>query len=308
MVEGQEGVTWPQWQAIAAACERHGISTLFRSDHYQPLDADVRSCVLDAWATTCALAATTSRLRLGTLVSPVTFRHPATLAKLVATADNVSGGRIEVGIGAGWHEGEHRAFGFPLPSIATRMDMVAEQLAILRGLWAGEAFTYTGEHYRLVEANSYPRPVQDPLPLIVGGSAGARSAALAASVAAEYNTAFATPQQVRARRDVVERAWTAAGRDAEDLRFSVLTGLAIGRDHDELAARVARLADLRHDPASAPPDCWIHGTVEQATVQLREFAAAGADRVMLQLSLHDELDQIEIVGEDLAAGISAASG
>ena len=136
MIEGQEGVTWPQWQAIAVACEEHGVSSLFRSDHYLPLDGFEERPVLDAWGTVCALAATTSTLQLGTLVSPATFRHPANLAKLAVTADHISGGRVSLGLGAGWHEREHEAFGFPFGATRERMDVFAEQLEIVRGLWS----------------------------------------------------------------------------------------------------------------------------------------------------------------------------
>jgi alkanesulfonate monooxygenase SsuD/methylene tetrahydromethanopterin reductase-like flavin-dependent oxidoreductase (luciferase family) len=144
MIEGQEGVTWPQWQAIAAACEEHGVSSLFRSDHYLPLAGREERPVLDAWGTVCALAATTTTLRLGTLVSPATFRHPAITAKLAVTADRVSGGRVSLGLGAGWHAREHEAFGFPFSSTGERMDVFAEQLEIVRGVWRDGAFRFVG--------------------------------------------------------------------------------------------------------------------------------------------------------------------
>src|SRR5512132_2411077 len=206
MIEGQEGVTWPQWQAIATACEEHGVGSLFRSDHYLPLDGHEERPVLDAWGTLCALAATTTTLRLGTLVSPATFRHPANLAKLAVTADQVSGGRVSLGLGAGWHAREHEAFGFPFGSTRERMDVFAEQLEIVRGLWSsGEPLRFEGAHYRVGPVDPQPKP-QVPW-LIVGGSAGPRSAALAARFADEYNTVFATPDECRRRRAAVEQAW-----------------------------------------------------------------------------------------------------
>src|SRR5215210_75322 len=150
MIEGQEGVTWPQWQAIAAACEEHGVGSLFRSDHYLPLDGDEERPALDAWGTICALAATTTTLRLGTLVSPATFRHPAVVAKLAVTADQISGGRVSLGLGAGWHEREHEAFGFAFGSTRERMDVFAEQLAVVRRLWAADgAVRFDGARYRV---------------------------------------------------------------------------------------------------------------------------------------------------------------
>ena len=187
MIEGQEGVTWEQWVALAGACEEHGIGTLFRSDHYLNLDGQhPERGALDAWGTICGLSAVTSTLRLGTLVSPATFRHPSLLAKLVVTADHISGGRVELGLGAGWHEREHGAFGFPFPPTATRMAVLEEQLQVVLGSWTEEDASFSGEHYELDELNAQPKPVQRPHPpLIVGGTAGPRSAALAARYAQE---------------------------------------------------------------------------------------------------------------------------
>src|ERR1017187_9636817 len=148
MIEGQEGVTWRQWQALALACERHSIPALFRSDHYLDSVHPERGS-LDAWGTLDALAAVTSTLRLGTMVSPATFRHPSELAKLVATADHVSGGRVELGLGAGWHEPEHEAYGFPFPPTGLRMDILHEQLQIVLGNWAQEPFSFDGDLYTL---------------------------------------------------------------------------------------------------------------------------------------------------------------
>src|SRR5919197_335681 len=149
MIEGQEGVTWEQWLALADACERHGIEGLFRSDHYYSGIGGAPKPCLDAWATLAALAARTERIRLGTLVSPVTFRHPAELAKVAVTVDHVSNGRVELGLGAGWNVREHEAFGFPFPETKERMDVLAEQLEIVHGLWTQERFDFEGRHYRL---------------------------------------------------------------------------------------------------------------------------------------------------------------
>ena len=269
MIEGQEGVSWPQWQAIAAACEEHGVPALFRSDHYLPLQGGEKE-VLDAWATVCGLAATTSTLRLGTLVSPATFRHPAVLAKMAITADHISGGRIELGLGAGWHAGEHEAFGFAFPPTGDRMAELASQLETVRA------------HF--TQAPFEPKPVQRPLPIIVGGQAKPKSAALAARFADEYNTIFAGPEECRARRSVVERAWRDAGRDPGTLRFSLMTGCVIGPE------RLERLG------LEAVPPGWVGGTPDELRTQLGELAGAGVDRVMLQLLLHDDLEQIAVIG------------
>jgi alkanesulfonate monooxygenase SsuD/methylene tetrahydromethanopterin reductase-like flavin-dependent oxidoreductase (luciferase family) len=196
MIEGQEGVTWPEWVAIAEACERHGIPALFRSDHQLNLDGHPERGSLDAWATIAALGALTSTLRLGTLVSPVTFRHPSDLAKVVTAADHVSRGRVELGLGAGWHDREHAAYGYPYPPLGARMEMLGEQLEIVHGHWGDEPFSFSGRHYRLEDLDAQPKPAQDPRPpVIMGGDAGPRAARLAARWADEYNTVFATTDQ-----------------------------------------------------------------------------------------------------------------
>jgi alkanesulfonate monooxygenase SsuD/methylene tetrahydromethanopterin reductase-like flavin-dependent oxidoreductase (luciferase family) len=187
MIEGQEGVEWSQWVALAQACERHGLPALFRSDHYLNLDGrHPERGSLDAWGTLCALATATESLRLGTLVSPATFRHPSNLAKLVTTADHISGGRVELGLGAGWHEREHEAYGFEFPPTRARMDILAEQLEVVLGSWGDSETSFEGEHYRLAGLDAQPKPVQRPHPpLIMGGNAGPRSAGLAVRFADE---------------------------------------------------------------------------------------------------------------------------
>ena len=227
MIEGQEGVTWPQWQALAHACEAHGIPALFRSDHHLNLGGVDERGSLDAWAVITALAAQTSTLRLGTLVSPVTFRHPSEVAKLAVAADHVSGGRVELGLGAGWNEREHAAYGFPFPELRVRMDMLAEQLEVVHGQWTSSPFSFAGEHYRLEALDARPRPLQQPHPpLLMGGNAGPRAAALAARWADEYNTAFATLDELVPMKARVDAACEASGR--EPIPFSLMTGVLVG--------------------------------------------------------------------------------
>jgi alkanesulfonate monooxygenase SsuD/methylene tetrahydromethanopterin reductase-like flavin-dependent oxidoreductase (luciferase family) len=242
-------------------------------------------------------------LRLGTLVSPATFRHPSMLAKMVVTADHVSGGRIDLGLGAGWHEGEHDAYGVPFASMRARMDVFAEQLEIVRGLWGAGEFAFEGRHYRLTGIDAQPKPLQDPMPLIVGGAGAKRSAALAARFASEYNTPFPTLDEVRERRGRVVDAWYDAGRDPGTLRFSVMTGAVIGRDRGEAADRASRIGEKRLEPGFTAPETWISGTVDEAATQLRTLADAGVDRVMLQLLLHDDLDQVALIGGELAEAV-----
>ncbi|MEA2252210.1 MAG: hypothetical protein QOI62_885 [Solirubrobacteraceae bacterium] len=309
MIEGQEGVTWEQWRALAAGCEQHGIPALFRSDHYLSVDERPGRGSLDALGTLCALGAVTSTVRLGTLVSPATFRHPAVVAKLAVTADHASGGRLELGLGAGWFEAEHAAFGLPFPDTRTRMAMFAEHVEIVRGLCDEGTFRFAGEHYRLAGVDAQPKPVQSRLPIVVGGGAGPRTVAVAARFADEYNTIYVTPDEARTRRSRVADAWRDAGRDPSTLRFSVMTGCLVARDEAELLERAGRLAEQRgsgrsaREELDAAPPAWIVGTVPAAAQRLRALADAGVDRVMLQLHLHDDLDQLELIGRDLAAAL-----
>jgi F420-dependent oxidoreductase-like protein len=306
MIEGQEDVTWEQWVALAEACERSGIEAMFRSDHYLSVEGEHGRGSLDAWATLSALAAITTKLRLGTLVSPATFRHPSVLAKMVATADHVSGGRVELGLGAGWLEAEHRAYGFPFAPTKTRMDVLAEQLEIVHGAWTSqEPFSFSGEHYELEDLDAQPRPVQAPHPpLIMGGNAKPRGAALAARWADEYNTPFATLGQVRERKAAVDAACSEAGR--EPIPFSLMTGFVVGRDREELRERVAALdpsADVDEFLASTR-DSWIVGTVDEAVAQLAALRDAGVHRVMLQHLLHTDLAAVELIGRDLPRALA----
>jgi F420-dependent oxidoreductase-like protein len=287
MVEGQEDVTWEQWQALAAACEEHGVEGLFRSDHYQSVMGRRERGSLDAWATLAALAARTSRVRLGTLVSPATFRHPSVLAKNVVTVDHVSGGRVELGLGAGWNEDEHRAYGFEMPPTATRMAILAEQLEIVHRSWTEEAFSFAGAHYRLDDLRALPKPLQRPHPtLLVGGGAGPRSVALAARFGDEYNTGLVSVEECRRRRGRVEAAWQEAGRDRGELLERVAAMQAVtggGGDPEALLA--------------APPPHWLIGTADELVERLRVLEQAGVTRVMLQHLAHDDVDMVAVLGE-----------
>src|SRR4051812_41452948 len=315
MIEGQEGVTWPQWVALARACDEHGVPALFRSDHFLNLDGDhPERGALDAWTTLAALAAVTQTVRLGTLVSPATFRHPSLLAKLAVTADHVSGGRVDLGLGAGWHEPEHRAYGFPFAGLAARMDVFEEQVAIVAGLLAPGEFAHDGANYVCVGVDARPKPVRGRLPLIVGGSAGRRSAAVAARWADEYNTGAVDAAECRRRRRRLDAACAAVGRDPADLRLSVRTWLLAGRDERDLRARARAVAAFRGVPDRAPEELmrelgangWLVGTVDAVVARLRALAAAGADRVVLALPLHRDLEHVALVGRQLAPRVAAS--
>ncbi len=297
MIEGQDGVTWPQWLALAQACEANGVPALFRSDHQLNLDGVEERGSLDAWATLSALAAHTSTLRLGTLVSPVTFRHPSDVAKVVVAADHVSGGRVELGLGAGWNEREHAAYGFPFPPLGERMGMLAEQLEIVHRQWTDGPFSFAGEHYRIDALDAQPKPLQAPHPpLLMGGKAGPRAAALAARWADEYNTAFATLDELRPMKARIEEACEAAGRDP--IPFSLMTGVLVGRDRAEYEERRRLLTEFRGEAPGG--GAWITGTVDEVAEQLGALRDAGVTRVMCQHLLHGDVDMVALIGRELA--------
>jgi F420-dependent oxidoreductase-like protein len=224
MIEGQEAVTWEQWLAIARACEDAGLEGLFRSDHYTSVFGALDRGSLDAWATLAGIAAHTERIRLGTMVSPATFRHPSTLAREAATVDHISGGRVELGLGAGWYELEHRAHGFEFPDEGTRMERFAEQLEIVHRQWTEESFDFSGRHYTLQDCRALPKPLQQPRPpLIVGGAARTGTLEPAVRFADEYNTPIASLETCRERRRRVAEACERAGRDPASLPFSLMT-------------------------------------------------------------------------------------
>src|SRR6185437_4986355 len=275
MIEGQEGVTWEQWCALADACERHGVDTLFRSDHYISQSNEDGNVAHDAWTTLAGLAARTTTLRLGTLVSPATFRLPGLLANAVATVDRISGGRVELGLGGGWMEREHRAYGFPFPETSTRLAMFAEQLEIIHRLWSEPRVDFRGAHYTLEDAPAQPKPVQWPRPpLIVGGSGSRGTAVPAAHFADEYNTPFKSPDEFARIRAKVERACSEVGRT---LRFSTMTTCLIGATHDDAVERAHRLYD--RIPRQASFDDWlvayrkrsVIGSVDEVAEQLRRY-------------------------------------
>ncbi|MBI5105401.1 MAG: LLM class flavin-dependent oxidoreductase [Solirubrobacterales bacterium] len=299
MVEGQEDVTWDDWRDLAATCERLGFETLLRSDHYLSVDDRRERGSLDAWGTICALAATTTTLRLGTLVSPATFRHPSVLAKLAVTADHVSGGRIELGVGTGWWEAEHEAYGFDFPSMKVRMDRMAEQLEVIAGSFREGPFTFAGEHYAVRDLDARPRPVQDPLPIVMGGAAKPRGAGLAARFAAEYNAVGATPQECLEVRGRLDQACQDAGRIPATLPLSVMCGFLVGRDVQDLAERADRLGAWRGQPVDIADlgRRWLVGTPDRLVERIREYAGMGVERIVLQHHLHRDHAALELLAE-----------
>jgi alkanesulfonate monooxygenase SsuD/methylene tetrahydromethanopterin reductase-like flavin-dependent oxidoreductase (luciferase family) len=277
MVEGQESVSWDEWLALAEACEQHGIEAMFRSDHYLSLSETGRIAT-DAWTLLGALAARTTTLRLGTLVSPVTFRHPAVVARAASTVDHVSGGRVEVGMGAGWMEAEHETFGFPFPETGERVRMLAEHVERVDRQLRDDPLTV-----------QKPRP-----PLIIGGGARRGTTEPAVRHADEYNTFGVDVEEAARRRKSLDEACERAGRDPSTLSFSLMTPFVLDRDH---ARRF-----VERFPESGPADDLYgrldgRGLAGDLVAGLREFEAAGVERVMLQHVVHDDLEVVAAVGE-----------
>ena len=224
MIEGQEGVSWEQWLALALATEAAGLEGLFRSDHYRSIVRGEPAGALDAWATLAALAARTERIRLGTMVSPVTFRLPAVLAKAATTVDRISGGRVELGMGAGWWDQEHRTHGIPFPATPERFEMLEEQLEIVHGLWSEDVFSFEGRYYALEECRFLPKPVQRPHPpIVLGGKGGPRLARMVARWADGFNRVGGTPDELRASIERVSDAVDRADRDVASVMMSFMT-------------------------------------------------------------------------------------
>jgi F420-dependent oxidoreductase-like protein len=305
MVEGQEGVGWQDWLAVAAAAEKHGFAALYRSDHYLSERPASKRGSLDAWGTICGLAARTSTIRLGTLVSPVTFRHPSTLAKLALTADHISGGRIDVGMGMGWYREEHDAYGFEFPVRRERMSMLEEQVEIVRRTWRDEPFSFDGSYYRLTHVDARPKPTSPIGPrLIIGGSGGPRSVRVAARWADEYNSLDASEDGLRELRAQLDAACVEVGREPATLTLSTLIGAVAGRSSEELESRVAAALRFTQDdsgpnPLDRVPEGWLVGTPEDVAAGVRRLAHAGAGRVVLWPPRHDDLELVELLGREV---------
>lgn len=302
-VEPQLGLTWSQLVTAAQTTERLGFDGFFRSDHLTWTDRELHGApaISDAWTTLAGVAVATERIRLGTLVTPVTFREPGMLAVQVANVDAMSGGRAELGLGAGWNALEHEAYGIPFPE--KRFGRLTEALQIVTGLWAtepGDTFSFSGEHYRLDRALGAQRPTNpDGIPVIVGGAGQPRGAALAARFAAEFNTWVADDAELTARFSRVDEAARGIGRDPETVRRSFAANVTIGATEADADAR-ARAQGLHPDDQRRS---GLHGTPAQIADRISELAAFRPARVYLQLLDPVDVEQYELLAEAvLAAG------
>ena len=285
--EPQEGATYDQLLAVARKTEECGFDAFFRSDHYQGIMGAGGVGSTDAWITLAGLARETSRIRLGTLVTPVTFRLPGPLAISVAQVDQMSGGRVELGLGTGWYDGEHASYGIPFPPIGERFGMLEEQLQILRGLWtAAGPFDFEGQHYQLKNSPALPKPAQSHVPIVMGGFGQKRTPRLAATYADEYNVPFHPLEETAAAFDRVRAAAEETGRS---LVYSTAQSVAVGRDDAEATRRAEAIGQR----------AGLGGTVSEVVDLLGRFAEAGATRAYLQVLDLSDLDHLELIASEV---------
>jgi F420-dependent oxidoreductase-like protein len=295
--EPQQGASYDTQLAVARAAETLGFSAFFRSDHYVAMGGDGLPGPTDSWTTLAGLARETSTIRLGTLVSSATFRHPGVLAIQVAQVDEMSGGRVELGLGTGWFAAEHAAYGIPFPD--KRFGMLEEQLEVITGLWGtpvGETYSFSGEHYTLTDSPALPKPAQARIPIVVGGGGPRRTPALAARFADEYNQSFPEIDSIGPRIAVIEEALAAAGRAPGSLTQSVALVTAVGADEAEFARRAAAIG---REPAELR-EHGIAGTVAEAVDRLGALREAGVERVYLQVLDLQDLEHLDLVAREVA--------
>jgi F420-dependent oxidoreductase-like protein len=312
MIEGQEGDSYESLLRLAQRVEALGFGGFFRSDHWLPIMGRRTLDATDAWATLAGLARETSRVRLGALVSPMTFRHPADFAKIVATVDQMSGGRIDVGFGAGWYEGEHQAYGLPFPSLKERFDRMEEALNVCTALWSdSDASSYEGTYYSLDSAPGFPKPAQRPIPVIIGGRGVRRTPDLTARFAAEYNTGGALEDWVE-RCDRVRAACERIGRDPASLRYTFMPSTIVGATeadawkHAETRfAHAGQSGDVKAWVAEQQTRGMLFGSVEQVAEHMRAYVAAGADRFYMQIVPSPDDEHVEMIARELIPRVIA---
>ncbi|MDD4865878.1 MAG: LLM class F420-dependent oxidoreductase [Mycobacterium sp.] len=300
-IEPQQGARYTDQLAVAQAAEQLGFAAFFRSDHYLAMSGDGLPGPTDSWVTLGAIARETTSIRLGTLVSSATFRYPGPLAIAVAQVDDMSGGRVELGLGSGWFEREHKAYGIPFPSMRERFDRLSEQLAIVTGLWAtkpGENFSYAGRHYTITDSPALPKPAQRPHPpIVIGGVGIKRTPELAATYAAEFNLPFPPMDVAKAQYRRVADALAAAGKPADAIAYSGAFVLCAGRDDREVARRAAAIGRDMDELRSNTP---LVGTPAEIVDNLGAWKDIGIQRVYTQLLDLSDIAHLELVADAIA--------
>ncbi|MBJ7340204.1 LLM class F420-dependent oxidoreductase [Mycolicibacterium sp.] len=304
-VEPQQGATYGDQLAVAQTAEAAGYSAFFRSDHYLAMAGDGLPGPTDSWVTLGGIARETSTIRLGTMVTSATFRHPGVLAISVAQVDEMSGGRVDLGIGAGWFEAEHDAYAIPFPPLGERFDRLGEQLEILTGFWStpvGETYDFSGANYTVTNSPALPKPVQTPYPpIIIGGGGPKRTPALTAKYASEFNIPFVDLDTLKAQYGRVAAAVADAGRAPDSLTYSAAFVVCAGRDDAEVAARAGAIGrDVDELRANSP----LVGTPGEIADKLDAFAEAGVQRVYLQVLDMSDLAHVEFFASEVASQFS----
>jgi alkanesulfonate monooxygenase SsuD/methylene tetrahydromethanopterin reductase-like flavin-dependent oxidoreductase (luciferase family) len=320
MTEPQQGLTYVEQLAIARRAEENGFEAFYRSDHYQSFPGPSGAPTTDAWTVLAGLARETERIGLGVLVSPVTFRHPGTFAKIVTTVDEMSGGRVDVGVGAGWNDLEHAQLGLAFPPPKDRFDLLEDELALLHGVWGEpDGWSHEGHRVRVRNAQFHSKPVQVPgrptTPIgslrpriIIGGDGKPRSLRLAARYADEYNVVSARPEHVRRISKDLDAACAAIDRDPREITRSAMVGVLVGRDQAEVEGRQRDQLEAFGEEADAGEAWleerrtrWVFGTPDEARAAVQRYADAGVERIMLQDFLPRDLDMVDVLGEELVA-------
>jgi F420-dependent oxidoreductase-like protein len=308
MIEGQEGLTWERWFRLADAAERLGFESLVRSDHLTGLMGDPGRPSLETWTSLAALATRTRRIRFGPLVSPLTFYHPALLAKMAAALDHLSGGRFDLGIGAGWNEHEHAMFGVRFPSLKERLDRLECGARVIRALDSGDPVTLDQPHYPLREAQSHPAPPRGRLRLVIGGRGERRTLRVVAEFADEWNVTRVDPDDYAQKRRALAGHCAALGRDPETIARSLMVPLAIGRDRRDVAARIARARAifplLPEDEAGWRTAGFLAGPPAQVAADLGRWREAGVQRFLFQMLDQEDVAALEVFAREVVPGFA----
>jgi F420-dependent oxidoreductase-like protein len=314
MIEGQEGLTWERWRRIIETADTNGFNSVWRSDHlFSLMGSPDRDCIA-LWPSLNEVGYRSSRLEFGQLVSPITFRHPVHLAIDAVAADELSGGRFLLGVGAGWNENEHKAFGFPLPQLKERMDRFEEGLKVITLLLSDEKVSFQGTYFQLDEAQSSPSPTRgSKVPIVIGGGGEKRTLRLVAEYADEWNITPATLEAYAGKVEVLLRHCEDVGRDPETIRRSIMLGHIIGRNQDELKRRAASIQKVFNAPSDADPEELISrfrergmlvGAPEEIVEQIQARAEQGVERIMLQTHDQTDMESLELFASDVMPHIS----
>jgi F420-dependent oxidoreductase-like protein len=308
MIEGQEGLNWDRWRRIIRATEDLGFESLFRSDHFFSLSGPHDRDALETFLSFVLVAEESTRIRFGSLVSSMTFRHPSLLARQAAQIDALSGGRFILGMGAGWNVPEHEAFGLPFPPVRERMDRLEEGIQVVRTLWGDGPSSFDGRYFQLKVVECYPKPAQSPAPILVGGSGEKRTLRIVAKYADEWNAVGQTLEGYRHKNEVLLEHCDAVGRDAGTIRRSMMCGFVIGRDEAGVRAHLGRIAEAlpmlgRGDPADVLEGVksrgWLVGTPSEVVEQIGQREEAGIQRIMMQHHAQVDFETLDLIAQDV---------